>query len=167
MKKIIILSLLFVSFNATAQEKAPNQKELLAQYIGNWASADNIADTIIGLNPNIKMTVLPKMNGQSLQVEVFQKQGTEYVLILVELISYDVVTNQIVAAGQNKDGQCFIGKGYFMTKNQWFMRDANFKGEPTLHVDFNFVNTNEVVLKGVNPNDGSGWHVKYIRENKN
>jgi hypothetical protein len=165
MKKLSLLLFLCASTSVplSAQNKAKNQQQLLAQYIGNWASADNIADTIVGLNPDIKMTVLPKMNNQSLQVEVFQKQGNGYALILVELISYDNVTDQIIAAGHNSAGQCFIGKGYFTTANQWFMHDENLKGEKMMNVDFNFLNAREVILKGVNPNDSSGWNVKYIK----
>jgi hypothetical protein len=38
------------------------------------------------------------------------------------MISYDAVTDQIVAFGQNKEGQCFVGKGFFDVKNKWVPR---------------------------------------------
>ena len=112
------------------KEKATNQKQRLAQYIGTLFSADNITDKQIGKSPGIKMTVIPKMDSSSLQVEVFQKQNDNWVPVLVELISYDSVTGQIVAAGQNKAGECFTGKGYFNKSNQCFMQDVNHKDEP-------------------------------------
>jgi hypothetical protein len=162
MKKIILSLAVFITINGFAQQKAANQKQRLSQYAGNWVSTDNITDEKPGLSPNIKMYVTPKMDSSSLQVEVFQKAGTVYNLILVELISYDAVTDQIVAAGQNAAGQCFIGKGFFDTGNKWIMQDENYKGEKTVKVTFNFINSNTVALKGEMTNTES-WQVKYIK----
>jgi hypothetical protein len=164
MKVFIAIFCLFSSISPLkAQEKAKNQKEKLGQYIGTWYSADKIEDTQIGQNPAIKMIVEPKLNGSSLQVEVFEKKNNQWQTLMVELISHDSQTDQIVAAGQNKEGVCFIGKGYFTNDNQWFMNDSNFKNESTLHVDFHFLNNREVVLKGTTLNGSGGWQVKYIK----
>jgi hypothetical protein len=150
----------------TSEEKAINQKQRLLQYIGTWYSADNINDNKPGKNPAIKMTVIPKMDSGSLQVEVFQQQKGKWMPLLVEVISYDVVTDMIVAAGQNNTGQCFTGKGYFNNNNNWFMQDVNIKGEATLSVSFKFLNTNQVYLEGTTSNYTNGWKVKYIKAKK-
>lgn len=109
------------------------------------------------------MAVVPKMDSSSLQVEVFQLKDGEYGPLLVELISYDAVTDMIVAAGQNNAGQCFVGRGYFYKPNHWFMDDVNHKGEKTLHVEFIFFGNKEVYLEGTTPNHKNEWKVKYIR----
>jgi hypothetical protein len=163
-KKILLLLSFLISFGGFAQEKASNQKQLLSQYIGQWASADNIIDHHIGKAPNIKMTVTPKMDDGSLQVEVFQRQDSTYKLILVEMISYDAVTNQMIALGQNPEGKCFLGKGFFTSKNKWMMEDRNFKNELTAKVTFDFISATEVILVGEVPNT-NGWKVKYIKIN--
>jgi hypothetical protein len=147
----------------TKEEKVSNQKQRLAQYIGTWYSADNIIDKAIGKNPSIKMTVVPKMDSSSLQVAVFQQKNNQWVTLLVELISYDTVTDMIVAAGQNNAGQCFTGKGYFDSNNNWYMQDINGKGERTIAVSFKFLNANEVYLEGKAPNGLLLWKVKYIK----
>ncbi len=166
MSKFTILFLLF-SLNILAQVKAKNQKEKLAQYIGTWFSADNISDAKIGKQPNIKMIVIPKMKKSALQVEVFQNNNRQWKLILVELISYDAQTDQIVALGHNTAGNCFIGKGYFDQNNRWIMDDVDFENKPTLHVSFDFLNANEVVLKGEVPKGKEGgFYVKYIKSEK-
>jgi hypothetical protein len=147
----------------TKEEKATNQKQRLAQYIGTWLSADNITDTAIGKTPSIKMTVIPKMDSGSLQVAVFQQQNMQWAPLLVELISYDTVTDMIVAAGQNNAGECFTGKGYFDSNNNWYMQDSNGKGEKTTTVTFHFLNANEVYLEGKAPTGLLLWKVKYIK----
>jgi hypothetical protein len=164
MKRIFLFLTVFTTINCFAQQKAGNQKQRLSQYIGNWVSTDNINDTKPGVSPNIKMNVTAQMDSASLQVEVLKKTGNTYKLILVELISYDAVTDQIVAAGQNASGQCFIGRGFFDTTNQWIMQDENYKGEQTVKVTFNFINNTTVSLKGEIPNT-QGWQVKYIKMN--
>jgi hypothetical protein len=161
MTKLFFFIAITVACQAFSQQKATDQKKRLAQYIGNWVSTDNMADTKPSLKPLIKMTVTPKMEDRSLQVEVFQRQDSIYKLILVELISYDAITDQVVALGHNNDGQCFVGKGFFDVKNQWVMEDRNFKNELTAKVTFHFISANEVVLKGDVPNT-KGWQVKYI-----
>jgi hypothetical protein len=162
MKKIFFLLLILITTNCFAQQKATNQKQRLSQYIGNWASTDKITDDKPSLQPNIKMTVTPMMDSSSLQIQVFQKNGAAYKLLLIELISYDTVTDQIIAAGQNNAGQCFVGKGFFNTNNQWVMEDHDHNGKLTQTVTFNFVGSNAVALKGDVP-DTKGWEVKYIK----
>jgi hypothetical protein len=164
---LLITLLLFISKTNFAQEKAKNQKALLSKYIGTWYSADKITDTKIGINPNIKMRVVPKMNNGALQVEVFQKNNKIWNTILVELLAYDAASDQIVAAGHNASGGNFTGKGFFDTENNWHMDDLDLNSQPTLHVEFNFLNENEVVLKGTVPNSGTGgFDVKYIKKAK-
>jgi sugar phosphate isomerase/epimerase len=164
MEKIFFSLFLITTLNCFAQDKATNQKHLLQKYIGHWVNTDSTVDVNGILQPTIKMMVAPKMNGGSLQVEVQQMQNKVYHPILQELISHDALTDQIVAAGQNAAGQCFIGKGFFTDKNNWFMQDQNYKGEPTMQVDFNFINNTEVALKGTIPN-ATGWNVTYIKQN--
>jgi sugar phosphate isomerase/epimerase len=165
MRVFFVAILFFLSLNSFSQDKAMDQKTKLSQYIGTWYSTDQILDTVKSINPKIKVITSPKLNGNSLQVEVFEKQNEQWVSILIELISYDSITNQIVASGQNQKGECFVGKGFFDTNNQWFMQDADFKGEPTLNVTFNFLSSTEVVLKGELPNGTTAWEVKYIKDN--
>jgi hypothetical protein len=162
MKTILTVLLVLTAALCKAQQKAPGQKKLLAQYIGNWVSANAISDTVPGPSPAIKMSVTPKMDSGALQIEVWQLQGGVYVPILQELICYDAVTNQIVGAGQNKAGQCFTGKGHFINPRLWVMEDRNFKGEPTLKITFQFMGANMVYLKGNVPG-AKGWEVKYIK----
>jgi hypothetical protein len=52
MKKTVLFLFVLISVNTFSQEKANNQKQLLAQYIGHWASADNIQDNLL-VNPQI------------------------------------------------------------------------------------------------------------------
>jgi hypothetical protein len=162
MKKTFLFALVLTALTSYAQQKAANQKQRLAQYIGKWASTDKITDDKPGIKPNIKMTVTPLMDSSSLQVQVFQKNGAAYKLLLVEIISYDAVTDQIVAAGQNNAGQCFVGKGFFDTNNQWVMEDHDHNAKLTQTVTFNFMGSNTVVLKGDLPGS-DGWKVKYIK----
>jgi sugar phosphate isomerase/epimerase len=166
MEKIIFFFILIFSCNTLSQDKALNQKERLSQYIGTWLSTDSLTDSQVGPDPKIKVAVTPIMDENSLQVVVFERQNDKWLTILVELISYDSVTDQIVASGQNKMHQCFIGKGYFDKQNRWFMKDINHKGEPSLNVSFDFISNTEVILKGEvlnKPNEG--WQVKYIKAN--
>jgi hypothetical protein len=162
MKKVFLIVTISISLQALSQEKAKNQKERLSQYIGNWVSTDVSNDTKASPKPLIKMLVTSKMDGNTLAVEVFQRHDSTYILILPELISYDKVTDQIVAFGQNKEGQCFVGTGYFDSKNRWIMEDRNFKNELTVKVTFDFMSATEVVLKGEVPN-GTNWQIKYIK----
>jgi hypothetical protein len=162
MQKIFFCLVVFISVNTSAQQKAANQKQRLSQYIGNWVSTDKIIDDKPGLQPNIKMSVTPMMDSSSLQVQVFQKTGTAYTLLLIELISYDAVTDRIIAAGQNAAGQCFIGKGFFDINNKWVMEDRDYNGKLTQTVTFNFISGTTVVLDG-EVAGGTGWQTKYIK----
>ncbi len=165
MKKIFFLVIILIGTNCFAQQKATNQKQRLAQYIGNWVSTDKITDDKPSLQPNIKMTVKPMMDSSSVQVQVFQRNGATYKLLLIELISYDAVTDQIIASGQNNTEQCFIGKGFFDTNNQWVMEDHDHNKKLTQTVTFNFIGSNAVALKGDVPGT-DGWKVKYIKVKK-
>lgn len=165
MKNIIIALLLFTYLPSFSQIKAPNQKQRLSQYIGNWYSTDKIDDKNLGVAPNLNVVVKPMQNENSIQVEVFENKRGKWDLTLVELISYDSKTDQIVALGQNKAAECFIGKGYFDTSNIWKMQDFYLNGEPSLSVTFNFLSGSEILLKGMNPDNTASWEVKYIKSN--
>jgi hypothetical protein len=151
-----------IPVDVMCQQQPQTQKTMLSQYIGSWESADKLTDTVPGLQPAIKMTVVPKMDSNALVVEVFRKTGSGYQLILVELISYDATTGQIVAAGQDMEGRCFIGKGGFTDKKNWIMTDRDHNGKFTQKVVFKFLNSSAVVLKG----EVAGvekWRAKYIK----
>lgn len=165
MKPFTLIALLMISIMCFSQEKAKDQKIRLLQYAGNWINTDNIDDNEISNNPKIKVNVTPVLNNTSLHVEVYERFNDNWKLIMVEIISYDIETNQIVAAGQNNEGQCFIGKGYFDNNNQLKMTDVNYKGDTILTVFFNFMNSTEVILKGVLPNKEEAWKIKYIKDN--
>lgn len=134
-----------------------NQKEKLSQCIGTWYSRDQIRSN--------KVVVKPKLNGNFLQVEVFEKQNVQWILIHIELISYDTVTNQIVAAGQNQNGECFVGRGFFDSNHHFFIQILNFKDQPILKATFNFINTTDVILKGEVSNSTKSWEINYIKDN--
>ena len=155
MKKTLVFLFILIHIGSYSQEKAKNQKNRLAQYIGDWLRTEHINDTVLSSNPKIMVKVVPKLHGNSLQVDVFEKQKNEWVPILVELISYDGVTDEIVASGQNSDFECFVGKGFFDTNNIWKMQDFNHKQEAGLKVSFDFISNTEVVLKGIMPKSGS------------
>ena len=165
MKKILVFVVILTSISLFSQDKAKDQKHRLSQYIGTWLSADSIIDTEVASNPKIRVKVAPRLDGNSLQVDVFEKHGDTWVPILVELISYDITTDQIVASGQNSDSECFVGKGFFDTNNIWSMQDVNHKGELGLNVTFNFISNTEVVLQGIMPNPKDNWEIKYIKNN--
>jgi len=165
MRKILVFIVVLISISLYSQDKAKDQKNRLSQYIGTWLSADNINDAKVASNPRIMVKVAPKLDGNSLQVDVFEKQGDGWVAILVELISYDITTDQIVASGQNSDSECFVGNGFFDTNNRWTMQDVNHKGESGLNVTFDFISSTEVILHGVMPNPNANWEIKYIKSN--
>jgi hypothetical protein len=164
MLKNLVLLFIFCSSMVNAQTKASNQKVLLQQYLGTWYSADQLMDKHLGKQPKIKMEVLPKMENNLLQVDVFEWQNSHWQPILAELISYDATTDQIVAFGHDRNHQCFVGKGYFTDTTHWQMSDINFKNEATVNVAFHFINDKEVLLKGVFQNAPGGWDVKYIKQ---
>lgn len=151
------------SVTVFSQEKAKDQKHRVSQYIVNWFSADAINDTELSANPNIMMNVVPKLDGNSLQVEVFENRKNKRVSILVELISYDKITDQIVASGQNANFECFVGTGFFDANNIWQMQDYYHNGEVGLNITFKFISNTEVVLKGVMQNPDNNWKIKYIK----
>ena len=100
-----------------------------------------------------------------LQVEVFESRENEWKTILVELISYDVVTDKIIAKGINQKNECFIGKGSFYENNTWVMKDKNLNGEHVSTVNFHFLSNSEVVLRGTDSENKELWKIKYIKQN--
>lgn len=95
MKKALVFLFILISISLYPQEKAKDQKNRLSQYIGNWLSTDHISDTQLSSNPRIMVKVVPRLDGNSLQVDVFEKRRNKWFPILVELISYDITTDQI------------------------------------------------------------------------
>ena len=165
LKNALFLLYLTISINGYSQDKSIDQKQQMAQYIGSWLSTDNIFADQISLNPRIKVNVMPKLDENSLQVEVFENLSGKWKLILVELISYDNATKQIVALGQNQNAECFFGKGFFDTNNHWVMNDVNLIGEPSQIVSFDFISNTEVLLHSVAPDTLKNWEIKYIKNN--
>lgn len=134
-----------------------NQKEKFLQCIGTWYSKDQITAN--------KVVVSPKLDGNSLQVEVCTKENAQWISTHIGLISYDAVTNQIVVSGQNQNGECFVGNGFFNSNNESYMQIMNFKGEPILKATFNFINSTEVILIVEIGNSTDTWKIKYIKDN--
>jgi sugar phosphate isomerase/epimerase len=165
--KFLFLTLfLFQSLLINAQNKSKNQLQELSKYIGTWYGAGNINDDDLGKNPKIKMIVKPTISfTNGLQVEVFESRKNVWETILVELISYDVVTDKIIAIGINEKNECFIGKGAFYENNSWIMKDENLNGEHISTVNFNFLSSSEVVLKATNSSNKKLWEIKYIKQN--
>jgi sugar phosphate isomerase/epimerase len=157
---------IFQSSVINAQNKSKNQLQELSKYIGTWYGAEHINDDNLGNNPKIKMIVKPTIGfTNGLQVEVFESRINEWKTILVEFISYDVVTDKIIAKGINYKNECFIGKGAFYENNLWIMKDENLAGEHISTVKFNFLSNSEVVLKGTDSADKELWKIKYIKKN--
>ena len=147
-KLLILCIVIFQCLLINAQHKSKNQLQELSKYIGTWYSAENSNDVDLSEDPEIKMIVKPTIGfTNGLQVEVFESRKNEWKTILVELISYDVVTDKIIAKGVNEKNECFIGKGAFYENNLWRMKDENLKGEHISTVNFNFLSSSEVVLK--------------------
>jgi sugar phosphate isomerase/epimerase len=168
-KKVNFLFLAIFLFHGlliNAQNKSKNQLQELSKYVGTWYGAENINDDDLGENPTIKMVVKSTINFvNGLEVTVFENRNNRWETILVELISYDTVTNKIIAKGINEKNECFIGKGNFYENNTWIMKDENLNGEHISTVNFNFLSNSEVVLKGTDPSDKELWKIKYIKKN--
>ena len=165
-KFLFLTIFLLQSLLINAQNKSKNQLQELSKYIGTWYGAEHINDDNLGNNPKIKMIVKPTIGfTNGLQVEVFESRENEWKTILVELISYDVVTDKIIAKGVNEKNECFIGKGAFYENNLWIMKDENLAGEHISTVNFNFLSNSEVVLKGTDASDKELWKIKYIKKN--
>lgn len=84
---------------------------------------------------------------------------------MVELISYDSLTNQIVALVQKDGEQTLVGRGAFTSPNQWNMKDVNLQGDFIMNVWFSFVNQSSLIVEGTLPNSTTLWKVKYIKHN--
>lgn len=166
MNKIIFtLIAIMLGQNIFGQTKMDIQQQLLQQYIGTWYTTDKIQDLSISNFPQIKMSATPKNHGNSLQVEVFRNINGNWKPLLTELIGFDNTTKQIVALGQNSNGDCFIGRGKFIDTQNWKMTDTDFNGDTTMTVLFKFKNNTEVQVKGLHANVKNDWEVKYIKQN--
>ncbi len=144
----------------------PEQQAWLSQYYGRWLSTASVNSDMIDEHNCIEVIAKPHMDAKAMQVDVFsikdgQKQG-----ILSELLVYDTVSEQIIALGQNDEGQSFIGKGKFQNRHRLTMLDKNIDGKPIMEVDFNFINPTEVILKGKALDTSThDWEIKYIKQN--
>lgn len=134
-----------------------NQKEKFLQCIGTWYSTNQII-------PN-KVIVRSKSFGSSLEVEVFAKENTKWILTHIGLISYDAITNQVIVVGQNQNSECFVGNGFFDSNNKFFMQNMSFNGKPILKATFNFINATELILVNEALNSTNSWEMKYIKDN--
>jgi hypothetical protein len=148
----------------TGDKKSSRQLDNLKQYVGTWYSADALTDTKRSAKPSIKMEVTPVLSGQSIQVTVYRREAGKWKAFLAELISYDAVSDQIIALGQNDQAQSFIGKGYFANDNTWYMKDYNFNHDFMLNVLFHFQQDGRVILRGIAPNTKDSWSINYVRE---
>lgn len=142
-----------------------NQRERLQQYAGTWLSSQSPDTDQLGATPGIRMTGTLVSGGGALQIDVQQWNGEAYETILVELISHDALTDQIVALGQDRAGVSFIGKGAFSDDRHWHMQDSDLSGTPTLSVDFNFHDTTDITLTGTTPAGERAWQTRYIKAN--
>lgn len=163
------LSLLFltiVSIGATAVPTSLHtQAERLHQYAGTWVSSISPDSDEIAPMPLIKMVNRSMQNGQSLHVDVLMLREGEYRSMLVEQISYDTKTDQIVALGQNDAGESFIGKGRFENDLRWSMLDMDLVGNELMRVEFEFLSPTRVVVEGFAPTGESLWKTRYLKAN--
>ncbi len=160
--KIFIVLLAAIN-SCFAQETKIDQSTSLKRYIGEWVSSASPDSNNAIENPQIKMVNRPKMGSGSIQVEVFQLRDGTYIPILVELISYDSKTDQIVALGQNEKGECFTGVGRFSDNNNWTMRDNDLNGKHTQTVTFKFSSDTEVYLEGSDSKGKILWRTRYLK----
>ncbi|MDB4292929.1 hypothetical protein N9954_05925 [Maribacter sp.] len=160
--KVFLVFLVALNF-CSSQEVKMDQATLLKRYTGEWVSSVAPDSNEVSKNPKIKMVNVQKMGGNSIQVEVFQLQDGNYSTILLELLSYDVTTDQIVALGQNKKGECFTGVGRFYDNDNWTMRDKDFQGNPVQTVSFKFLSDIEVYLEGIDPKGKVLWRTRYVK----
>jgi len=139
----------------------------LSQYYGHWFSTVSPDSNRVDKDNCIELIAKPHMNGNAMMVDVFSITNKHKQCLLSEMISYDQLSNQIVAMGQNQEGQCFIGKGQFRDRHRLSMVDRNLNDTPVMQVDFHFVNPAEVLLQGHRlPGHELLWEVKYIKDNR-
>lgn len=77
----IVMIALFAS-PLRAQELLGSQVARLHQYVGHWVSSEYANTGKVGALPVIKMNNMSTMDGQSIQVEVFQYQQGQYQKLL-------------------------------------------------------------------------------------
>ncbi|GAF03178.1 cytochrome c551/c552 [Saccharicrinis fermentans DSM 9555 = JCM 21142] len=102
---------------------------------------------------------------QSLFVEVQQLVNDQYKTVLVEMIACDSLTNTIFASGQNGEGVVFVGKGNFLSPQDWVMEDADLLGNKTMDVRFHFNSLTDVLVEGFDTSGNRLWGTRYIKRN--
>lgn len=158
-KNIICALLLAMMWIPSAQAQQlvtfeQQQISWLKQYVGNWLTQGD---------SSIKMTVEAPMDN-ALLVKVYRKQANQWRCFLVELISFDAISQQIVAAGADDNNQAFIGKGKFLNQHTWMMQDVNHLGDKTMQVTFNFVSDTQVNLTATSDIPANNWKITYTKQ---
>lgn len=148
-----------------SQHIIDSQVDRLHQYAGHWVSTVHTDTDSIGKYPSIKMNNISKMDNHSLQVEVLQYKDGEYNPLLIELISYDSKSDQIIALGQNMEGVVFKGNGQFSNEKKWEMQDIDMLGDFYMQVKFDFQSFTNVLLEGFDESGTSLWETRYIKLN--
>lgn len=167
--RVSLVPVLFLAFLATAAaeipDSLPTQVERLHQYAGTWVSSINPDSDEIASMPLIKMVNRSVQHDQSLHVEVLALRDGKYHSMLVEQISYDSKTDQIVALGQNEAAESFIGKGRFENDHHWNMLDLDLEGNELMQVKFEFLSPTRVVVEGLASTGESLWKTRYHKAN--
>lgn len=151
--------------SAATPESLSTQAERLHQYAGEWHSSVSPDSDEVSSTPMIKMINRSMQQDRSLHVDVLMYRDGKYVSILVEQISYDAKSDQIVALGQNEAGKCFIGKGRFVDDRRWSMLDLDLEGNELMRVEFAFLSPTEVMVEGISPAGDSLWKMRYLKAN--
>jgi len=160
------ISLLLICTSSTmAQNSINTQSDRLRQYAGYWVSSSDLNTDNVADFPNIKMSNVPAMQNQALQVDVVQYHGGKYNQLLVELIGYDSKSEKIIALGQNQQGLIFKGEGLFSSESEWKMRDKDMLGNFYMDVEFHFNSFTDVVVEGFNESGKSLWQTRFIKSN--
>lgn len=152
-----ILLLLMLIPNVQAQQSVTFEQQQISwlkQYVGTWLTQGD---------SSIKMTVEAPMDN-ALVVKVYRKEASKWVCFLVELISFDAISQQIVAAGADDNNQAFIGKGKFLNQHTWMMQDVNHLGDKTMQVTFNFVSDTQVNLTAISNIPANNWKITYAKQ---
>lgn len=160
----VSLLLIFTS-DVIAQNSINTQPERLRQYAGYWVSSSDLNTDNVSDFPNIKMSNVPTMQNQALQVSVTQYHGGKYNQLLAELIGYDSKRKKIIALGQNQQGLIFKGEGLFSSESVWNMRDKDMLGNLYMDVEFHFNSFTDVVVEGFNESGESLWQTRFIKSN--
>ncbi len=161
MKTSLIFFAFLICLDLLGQSTMNDQQAYLSQYLGTWSSAESSDDTTY-----IEMNVQPRLNMQAVSVDVYKCSEKSKAGILSEVIAYNQDIDSIVAFGQTNIARSFIGKGLFIDSSYWVMHDRNFLDQPTMQVDFNFLDPTEVLVQGKDMTDsGNDWKLRYIKQN--